>query len=210
MSTSLLLPPRHLEPVRPPAAPDRPTRRAPGLTVLWDPATALPLAGPLLRAGPALALVPAPADPDAALEATVAAGFSPQAVETVPRDGLHARLRALAEEEVTCLVVAGAGAREARALARAIAAAVLVVPERPMPAGGPAVFDAGHMTQTVAAAARCLAADAAEPVVAPEPDALITVARARDGIAVVADAGGWRAPRALRTALRERRPALLV
>jgi len=51
---------------------------------------------------------------------------------------------------------------------------------------------------------------ATERAVVAEPDALLKVARSREGLIVAADHGGWRAPRALRAALRERRPALLV
>jgi len=50
----------------------------------------------------------------------------------------------------------------------------------------------------------------ATPVVAPEPGAVLDTAAAREGIVVVADRPGRRAPALLREALRARRAVLLV
>ncbi len=43
-----------------------------------------------------------------------------------------------------------------------------------------------------------------------EPRGILEIAAANEGILVLADPGGWRAPRLLRAALAERRPVLLV
>jgi hypothetical protein len=45
---------------------------------------------------------------------------------------------------------------------------------------------------------------------ATDADAVLTAARSRDGLVVVADDDGWRPPSLLRAALRERRPVVLV
>jgi hypothetical protein len=51
---------------------------------------------------------------------------------------------------------------------------------------------------------------AIDPEITEREEPLLATARERDGIVVVPDGGGWRAPGVLRRALRERRPALLV
>lgn len=172
-------------------------RPAAGLTVLAVSADAIPLAGYLLRHGPALALVELPRLPlpvgaelgwaaapafdrdeleavrssaiDRALTATANVGFSVHAVETLAPGGLRARLCSLRAADVACVVTCGRGARAARALARAAQAPVLILPERAAAAGGPAVIDAREAETLVPAAARCLATDRAALVAGYDP-----------------------------------------
>jgi len=164
-------------------------RPAPGLTVLALPAERMPLAGYLLRHGPALAVVEDPLDaivvgpslaggfgaplfdPAAAAErrellvaraaqAVANAGFAEPAVEPLSPGSLPARLRRLrGEADVACVVVGGGGARRVRRLARAAGAPVLVLPAGASAAGGPVVL-CGHDADAVAApAARALATE---------------------------------------------------
>jgi hypothetical protein len=149
-----------------PAADPTPVARdEPGLTVVAAPTEALFVGAPLVRRGPALALVSAGADPVAAgaalagvgllprhidelarrreadleraLGATTAAGFAVRAVESVPPEGLRERLRGLADEDVACAIVAGDTARRVRSLARWLRAPVLAIPPRAASAAGP-------------------------------------------------------------------------
>jgi len=173
----------------PPRAPRRP---APGLTVLAGATDLLPLAGYLLRHGPALALVSEPPDPivagaamggtflpppdpapaaawreaslERALRATADAGFAVHAVETVAPGGLGARLRALAGEDVGCVVTASGSPRTVRRLARAAGAPVLALPPRGAAAGGPATVVAGDAARVLPAVARALATEHAAVV----------------------------------------------
>jgi hypothetical protein len=280
----------------PPAA----RRVAPGLTVLAAPADAIGLAGRLLRPSPALALVRGVPDPvlvagasagvvlalsererqrleaqreealERALEAAMAAGFDVHAIEAIPLDRLRARMRRLAEADVSCVAVAPTSARQVRRLARAARAPVLTLPEDAAPAAGPVILDADHAGLVAPAAARALAASHAVavaafdpmdgatvarsaahpllvprlhdlavrvereavreaegraeraaaiveehglrvlPAVSPHRDATLRAAEERDGVLVVAEAGGWRSARLLRAALRGRRPLLFV
>jgi hypothetical protein len=281
-----------------PAADPTPVARdEPGLTVVAAPTEALFVGAPLVRRGPALALVSAGADPVAAgaalagvgllprhidelarrreadleraLGATTAAGFAVRAWESVPPEGLRERLRGLADEDVACAIVAGDTARRVRSLARWLRAPVLAIPPRAASAAGPGGArrarrarhdprarrdarkrgggrgDAADTTPTHAdahggapaaraapggarraaplgrAGRRRAPADLAlalavehglevEPLMATDADAVLTAARSRDGLVVVADDDGWRPPSLLRAALRERRPVVLV
>ncbi len=185
-----------LTPPLPASSPDRrdagtrsSARAAPGLAVLALPLGRIPIAGYLLRHGPALALAETPPDPvpvsaaavgvwvlpselerleeargaaaERALEATVNAGFELHAVETLTREQLRGRLRSLRDAGAACVVVADRGAGEGRRLARAAGAPVLVLPRDAAPAGGPAVLDAEEARHTAPAAARALATEQA-------------------------------------------------
>jgi hypothetical protein len=246
------------QPLLPPLAPARP---APGLTVLLGTRETLPLAGYLLRHGPALTLVET--EPDAvavgaamggfalplydvddldrrraalaerALEATEAAGFDTHAVETLPPGDVPGRLRRVAGGTTACVVTTTRSARRARRLARAARAPVLVLPPRDgAPAGGPAVLAAADAARLVPAAARALATEhvvlvgpgtdaaagalpgehglVAEAVAGAGPRDVLAAAQEREGLVVLADSGGFRAPALLRAALAARRPVLLV
>ncbi len=171
-----------------PLAPTAPARPAPGLTVLLGTQATLPLAGYLLRHGPALTLIETAPDAVAvgasmggfalplydvddldarrqeqaerALAATAAAGFDPHAVETLPPGDVVDRLRGLAGDEVACVVTATRSARRARRLARAARAPVLVLPPRDgAPAGGPAVVPEADAAVLAPVAARALATE---------------------------------------------------
>jgi hypothetical protein len=204
-----------LDPAVRPPLPDRPVRALPGRTVVVSPAQTLPLAGYLLRHGPALALVESVPDPvvvgsamggvvplplsrddaeaearrhaalDTALRATANAGFDVRAVEDVPPGGLTARLRAVAGTDVTCVVAATRSPRTVRRLARAAGAPVLALPHRAAPAGGPAVFDAADASWAAPAAARALATEHAVAVSAYAPAPAATALR-RAALPVVA------------------------
>ena len=168
---------------------------------------------------------------DRAFDAAAAAGFDVRAAETVPSGGLPARLRRLARGPA--VVVASGGAWRARRLARAAQAPVLAFAPGDVRAGGPAVVTAADARACVAVVARALATD--ELVIAGRPSPAGEAARAlaeelglrtqtvgdgapdvvriaadRGGVVVSADAGGWRAPRALRRGLRAGLPVLLV
>ena len=123
------------EPAAAVVAPARPAaaRPATGLTVLALGTGELPVAGYLLRHGEAVTLVDDPPDAvvatsalagvgyvpydaanmrerreqivERALSATVHAGFTARAVETVPAGGLAERLRALPRGSVSCVAV---------------------------------------------------------------------------------------------------------
>jgi hypothetical protein len=160
-------------------------RPAVGTTVLIAPSDVLPVAGYLLRHGPAVAIAPEPYEPvvvspyagaalpwlsadllelrQAALErdtdATAAAGFELIAAESLPPADLRSRLSDLAGEDLACVVVDSRSARTVRGLGRASGAPVLALPWDAAPAGGPAVLDAELAARAIPAAARCLATD---------------------------------------------------
>jgi hypothetical protein len=186
------------EPAAGVVAPTRPDaeRPAPGLTVLALGAGELPVAGYLLRHGEAVTLVDDPPDAlvatsalagvgyvpydaanmrerreqvvERALSATVHAGFSARAVETVPGGGLVERLRALPRGSVSCVAVSSRSAREVRRVARAAGAPVLALRPGAAAAGGPAVVAATDATWSVPAAARALATEHVLLVTRPE------------------------------------------
>lgn len=160
-------------------------RPAVGTTVLVSPGTVLPVAGYLLRHGPALAIAPEPYEPmvvspyagaalpwlgadllerreatlERAAEATAAAGFELTAAESLHPAELRSRLSDLDGEDLACVVVGSRSVRTVRELARASGAPVLALPPGAAPAGGPAVLDAEPAARTIPAAARCLATD---------------------------------------------------
>ncbi len=206
MTTTLAPAPHITGPARRDAGGRAPAAGPPGLTVLCLPPGQMPLAGYLLRHGPALTLVEMPPDPvpmsaaaagmwpmptdlvrrqeesraaaDRALEASANAGFAVDAVETLVPGGLADRLRSLDGSGIGCVVVTGRGPREVRRLARAAGAPVLAVPAGAAPAGGPAVLDAADVERAAAAVARALATEHAV-VLAPDDDGTGAVQVAR-------------------------------
>ncbi len=188
-------------------------RPAPGLVAIADPARTLPLAGYLLRHGPALALVPdvpsygavsaafggmavplaleAETDEhraavlERAVTATENAGFDLVAAELVPDDRPRARLRALAGE-ATCVVAATRSPGAVRRLARAAGAPVLALPAGAAPAGGPAVVAADDAAVAIGPVARALATEHVTLVAAVEPVLDVSVLRAARHPAVAA------------------------